>query len=254
MKIAEVFNKNNKTLIGYIPVGYPQLHSTIELVSLLVDSGCDIIELGIPFSDPIGDGPVIQNACYLALQNSVTVAYCLETAAALKGKVNIPLVFMGYYNPILRYGITEFVAASARAGISGLIVPDLPPEEATSLAQACEENGLDLIYLITPTSTAERIKLAARKSSGFIYLVSTSGVTGVKKNLSSNLGSLVGRVRKYTDKPICVGFGIGSAKQAAEVSQLADGVIIGSRLIKLIEEDKSYRQLAAFVSTVKAAI
>ena len=171
--IDTVFTQmGHKALVAYVTVGYPTVESTLEIVPILAESGCDIVELGIPFSDPLADGATIQEASFHALQAGVTPKTCLDVAARVREKTDVPLVFMTYYNPVLHYGLEPFCAACSEAGVDGLIVPDLPPDESTDLDNAALKNGLDLIFLLTPTSTAERIRLVVEKSRGFVYVVS----------------------------------------------------------------------------------
>jgi len=236
-------------------VGYPSLASTLEIVPVLAESGCDIVELGIPFSDPLADGTTIQEASFKALQSGVTPATCLNVAKRLRQKVDIPLVFMTYYNPVLRFGLDSFCTACAEAGVDGLIIPDLPPDEAADLDTSTRQHGLDLIFLLTPTSTTERIRLVAEKSRGFIYMVSLVGVTGARESLPTGLEDCVTRVRKQTTRPLCVGFGISTPDQAHRVSSVADGVIVGSRLIQLIRDDtRPYQRTRSFVQSLREAL
>jgi tryptophan synthase alpha chain len=254
-KIAAAFSPpSHKALIAYVTVGYPTTEATLKVVPLLADSGCDIIELGIPFSDPLADGVTIQKSSFHALQNGITPKLCLELAGNLSRKVDIPLVFMTYYNPILKYGLEKFCAASARSGISGLIIPDLPPEEGSELEAVSQRQGLDLTYLLSPTSTEERIRLAAERSRGFIYLVSVTGVTGVRDQISANLAAFVARVRKVTTQPLCVGFGISTPEQASQIARIADGVIVGSRIIQLMEKGNDFTSLAGLVRGLRNSI
>jgi tryptophan synthase alpha chain len=255
-RISPVFKQGNrKALIAYITVGYPGMDATLEAASLLAESGCDIIELGIPFSDPLADGVTIQNATHHALLNGVTVKKCLEIAGQIRNKVNTPLVFMGYLNPILHYGQREFCLASASAGVDGLIIPDLPPGELPVLDEAAAKNNIDIINFLAPNSSDERINEVAAKSKGFIYLVSVTGVTGARDTLSTDLHGFIKRVRKRTDLPLCIGFGISNAEQAKQAAVLSDGVIIGSRIIQLMEhDDKSYRKLRNFVAEIRKEI
>jgi tryptophan synthase alpha chain len=210
--------------------------------------------LGIPFSDPLADGTMIQNASYQALKQGVTPELCLKVARKLRTKVDIPMVFMTYYNPVFSYGLSAFCKDCARAGISGLIIPDLPPEEGTELESLSLKNGLDLIYLLAPTSTEERIDLVATRSRGFIYLVSMTGVTGSRDKLPQGLESFVSKVRQRTSLPLCVGFGISNATQARRVAKVADGVIVGSRLIQLLEEEDAPTKVRTFVQNLKEAL
>jgi len=254
-RIASVFSRpEHKALIPYVTVGYPGIEATLEVVPLLASAGCDIVELGIPFSDPLADGATIQKASFQALQNGVTPALCLEIAGQLSQKVDIPLVFMTYFNPVFSYGLEKFCNDCASSGVNGLIIPDLPPEEGSKLEAITREKGIDLIYLLAPTSTEERIKLVAERSQGFIYLVSVAGVTGTRVGLSSGLETFVNRVRKVTAQPLCVGFGISTPEQAGRVALMADGVIIGSRLIQLMETDDQLKSVDTFVKEVRSVL
>jgi len=237
-RIASVFSRTgHKALIPYVTVGYPSIEDTLKVVPLLVNSGCDIVELGIPFSDPLADGVTIQKASFSALKNGVTPKLCLEVAKELSRKVNIPLVFMTYFNPVLSYGLQEFCSACASSGVDGLIIPDLSPDEGSELEAITQRHSLDLIYLLAPTSAEGRIRLVADRARGFIYLVSVTGVTGTRSSLPSELGTFVARVRKVAKQPLCVGFGISTPEQARQVAGIADGVIVGSRIIQLMETD-----------------
>ncbi len=255
-RITSIFARpGHKALIAYITVGYPTLDATLEIVPILAASGCDIIELGIPFSDPLADGATIQEASYRALQAGVTPKYCLELAKQLREKVDVPLIFMTYYNPVLRFGLEPFCVACNQAGIDGLIIPDLPPDEGADLENFTKQHELDLIYLLTPTSTGERIRLVTEKSHGFVYLVSLTGVTGPRESLPAGLEDFVSRVRKESNKPLCVGFGISTPEQASRVAKVADGVIVGSRLIQLIcAEGIHYQPIKDFVSGLREAL
>jgi tryptophan synthase alpha chain len=254
-RIASVFARANHTaLIPYITVGYPTVATTLKIVPLLANNGCDIVELGIPFSDPLADGTTIQRASYEALRQGVTPRVCLEVAQELRRQVKIPLVFMTYYNPVLKFGLEQFCSECVRAGIDGLIIPDLPPEEGEELEKSTRRQGLDLIYLLSPASTEERIELVARKSCGFIYLVSLTGVTGTRDKLPEELENFVARVRERTEKPLCVGFGVSTPEQARRVAKVADGVIVGSRIIQLMEEDTTFASLKAFASSLREAL
>ena len=253
-RIASVFAKpNHKAFIPYVTVGYPSIEMSSKVVPLLADCGCDIVELGIPFSDPLADGTTIQKASFHALQNGVTPKVCLEMAKELSQKVEVPLVFMTYFNLVFSYGLEEFCDACASSGIDGLIIPDMPPEEGLELETATQRHGLDLIYLLAPTSTEERIRLVAERSRGFIYLVSVTGVTGARDKMPSELGAFVARVRSVIavsrspersegeakqPQPLCVGFGISTPRQAEQVARIADGVIVGSRIIQLMESEE----------------
>lgn len=254
-RITSVFKQPGHTaLIPYITVGYPSIEATLKVVPLLAKSGCDIVELGIPFSDPMADGVTIQNASFQALQNGVTPKICLEVARQLRSEVDIPLVFMTYFNPVFSYGLEKFSRDCADSGIDGLIIPDLPPEEGAELEASSQKQGLDLIYLLAPTSTDERIHLVAERSRGFIYLVSLAGVTGARNNLPPDLETFVTRVRKAASQPLCVGFGISTAEQAGQVAGIADGVIVGSRIVQLMEIADNFLSLGSFVSELRGTI
>jgi tryptophan synthase alpha chain len=254
-QIASAFSPSgHKALIAYVTVGYPTVEATLKAVPLLAESGCDIVELGIPFSDPLADGVTIQKSSFHALQNGVTPRLCLEVAEELSHKVNVPLVFMTYYNPVFSYGLEEFCAAGAKSGISGLIIPDLPPDEGSELEAISQKHGLDLIYLLAPTSTEDRIRLVAQRSRGFIYLVSVTGVTGARDRLPADLEAFVTRVRRMTKQPLCVGFGISTPEQASQTAQIADGVIVGSRLIQLMEKEDDFTSLTRLVRNLRDAI
>jgi len=253
-RITSVFDQGHKALIPYITVGYPSIEATLKVVSLLASNGSDIIELGIPFSDPVADGITIQRASFHALQSDVTPKVCLKIAKELSQETEIPLIFMTYFNPIFSYGLEEFCAACASSGVSGLIIPDLPPEEGSEMEAITQRYGLDLVYLLAPTSTEERIKLVAQRSHGFIYLVSVTGITGVRNKISADLQPFVTRVRKIATQPLCVGFGISNLEQARQVARVADGVIVGSRLIQLMEVDDRFRSLNHFIKELKLAL
>ena len=244
----------HKALIAYVTVGYPSMKATMEVVPALAELGCDLIELGIPFSDPLADGATIQEASYHALKDGVTPKLCLNTATKLRQEVDVPMVFMSYYNPILNYGLEAFCCASAKAGIDGFLIPDLPPEEGTELEGISQEYGLDLIYFLAPTSSQERIELAAKRSRGFLYLVSLTGVTGARDSLPMDLNGFVSTVRKKTSLPLCVGFGISTPEQAKQVAKTADGVIVGSRIVQLLREEKDgISKVSSFVKSLRDA-
>jgi len=252
--ITSVFRPDYKALIAYITVGYPSIAATQKIATILSDSGCDIIELGIPFSDPLADGATIQKASHQALQQGTTPELCLEVAHKLHREIATPLVFMTYYNPVFNFGLEAFCQSCAEVGISGLIIPDLPPEEGEKLEAITQKHSLDLIYLLTPTSTGERITMIAERSRGFIYLVSLIGVTGARQTLPTELESFVKRVRQKANQPLCVGFGVSNPKQASRIARIADGVIVGSRLIQLTEEDATLSSLKAFVLSLREAL
>jgi tryptophan synthase alpha chain len=216
----------------YYTIGYPDLETSLAVIEAVASSGADLIELGMPFSDPLADGPTIQRSTQVALEAGVTIRACLESVRRLRqDRLQTPLLLMGYLNPLLTYGIERFVEDAAAAGADGLILPDLPPEEAQTIEDACRQRGLALVYLLSPASTPERVELVARRASGFIYLVSVLGVTGARERLSADLEGFVARVRACSDLPLAVGFGISTPEQATQVGRFADGVIVGSALI-----------------------
>ena len=232
-------------LMPYLSMGYPRLDSALELIPALVEGGADLIELGVPFSDPLADGATIQAAGHRALDNGMTLSLCLRQAALLRERgIGCPFVLMSYYNPILQMGAGAFARTAAASGIDGAIVPDLPPEEATELQEALRSHGLDLIYLLAPTSTEERVRTVAGRGSGFLYLVSLVGVTGARDRLPPELEAFVARVRAATDLPLAVGFGISTADQAARVARAADGAIVGSAFVRAVGESADAAQAA----------
>jgi tryptophan synthase alpha chain len=232
-QILATFANKKTAFMPYAPLGYPTIEDSLEVIRTLVKAGADLIELGVPFSDPLADGPTIQAATQKALENGVNVAKCLELAKQLRAEgIITPFLLMGYLNPFLAYGLEQLVNKAVEAGINGFIIPDLPPEEADELDGLCVQNNLALIYFLAPTSTPERLTLVAQKARGFIYLVSLTGVTGARNQLSETLPAFIERVRGVTDKPLAVGFGISNGQQARQVAQYADGVIVGSALVK----------------------
>ncbi len=245
-RVTKAFQSSRAAFMPYAVLGYPTPEMSLEVVQTLVEAGADLLELGVPFSDPLADGPTIQAATQRALENGITLARCIEMVAKLRTTgVKTPALLMSYVNPIMAYGVARCVADSAAAGVDGFIVPDLPPEEAGELAAACQKHNLALVYLLAPTSSPERIALVAEQARGFIYLVSLTGVTGARDKLSTGLAEFVARVRAVTDKPLAIGFGIGSGTQAAAAARLADGVIVGSALVRRAGESlESVRKLA----------
>jgi tryptophan synthase alpha chain len=222
--------------VAFLTVGYPSVEATLRLAPALVEGGADILELGVPFSDPVAEGPTIQRASFRALENGVTLGTCLEVAAELRARgLQVPVVLMGYYNPVLAFGLERFAREAAEAGADGAIVVDLPPEESGPLREACREHGLRLIYLLAPTSTEARIQQVASLASGFIYCVSLTGVTGARKELPEGLEEFVTRVRAYTPLPIAVGFGISQHKHFQAVARIADAVVVGSAILDEID-------------------
>jgi len=238
-RIAATFNGLRATgrtaLMPYLTMGYPQQESALTLVPALVRAGADLVELGVPFSDPLADGATIQAAAQRALANGMTLSHCLEQAVTLRTQgVAVPFVLMGYYNPIFQMGLERFAQRAAASGVDGAIVPDLPPEESEPLHSALRTQGIALIFLLAPSEDDERIQLVARRTDGFLYLVSLAGVTGARDQLPADLGAFVARARAAIDLPLAVGFGISTPDHAARVARVADGVIVGSALVKAI--------------------
>ena len=225
--------KNKPIFMPYFPLGYPDLETSIDVIEALAKNGADLIEVGLSFSDPLADGPVIQHATQIALEKGITVKKSLEAVKELRKRgVTVPLILMGYYNPMLAYGLEKFIHDACEAGADGFIIPDLPLEEAEEFQSI---NGdMPLIQMLAPTSPDERMESIARNAKGFIYLVSVTGVTGERTSISEGLGDLIARVREHTSVPVCVGFGIGTPEQAQQVGALADGVIVGSACVKTI--------------------
>ena len=238
--LFEKLKREQRTaLMPYLCMGYPERESARSLVPALVEGGADLIELGVPYSDPLADGATIQAASQCALENGMSLARCLEQVAALRAAgVDVPLLLMGYYNPLLQMGLASFVERAQAASVDGLIVPDLPPEEADDLQNALrgalQAPEIDLVFLLAPTSDEARIRRVAARASGFLYLVSLVGVTGARDHLPPELEAFIARVRAASDLPLAVGFGIGTPTQARRVAAAADGVIVGSALIRAI--------------------
>ena len=233
MSRIEIAFKSKPIFMPYFPLGYPDLETSIDVIEAIAKCGADLIEVGLSFSDPLADGPVIQQATQIALEKGITIKKSLQAVKELRSRgVDIPLVLMGYYNPMLAYGLEKFVHDALEAGADGFIVPDLPAEESKEFEDVAGE--LPLIRMLAPTSSSERMERIAHDAKGFIYLVSVTGVTGERKSISDGLGELIGRVREHTSVPVCVGFGIGTPAQAQEVGKMADGVIVGTACVRTI--------------------
>jgi tryptophan synthase alpha chain len=236
-RIQSVFENGHKALIAYVTAGDPTPEKTPELVFALERGGVDLVELGVPFSDPIADGPVIQRGAERALKAGTNVRKVLEIAGKVRAKSRIPLVLFTYLNPVLRYGLEALARDAKEAGIDGCLLTDLSVEEALSYTGAMRSAGLDTVFLAAPTSTPARMKLVSEYSSGFVYLVSRTGVTGERSSISDSLAPLVKSMRAITKLPLAVGFGIATPEQAREVSKMADGVVVGSAFVRLIEQN-----------------
>lgn len=243
-----------RAFIPYIMGGDPDLEATVNLVDRLGAAGADLIEIGVPFSDPLADGPVIQQAAVRALHNGVTLNRLLGAVAAAGSRREVPLVLMIYYNMILARGVESFCSAAHEAGCAGLIVPDLPPEEAGQLVALADRYQLELNFLVAPTSSGERIERAVAATTGFVYAVSVKGVTGARNELAPDLPELVRRIRSRTTKPVAVGFGIATPEQAGTVATFADGVIVGSAMVSAVASDPSLLAAEKLARDLKAGI
>jgi len=252
-RITTVFRNGHIAFMPYVMLGFPDPISCREAIERLADIGADLFELGVPFSDPLADGPVIQAAAQRTLENGITLAECIAIVADLRARgFSTPAVLMSYVNPILAYGLERFATDSAAAGVDGFIVPDLPPEEAGELEAICRQYELALVYLLAPNSPPGRIALVAARSQGFIYLVSVTGVTGARDALPPALPEFVARVRAATCKPLALGFGIKSGEQARVVRHLVDGVIVGSALVELA--GRSMEQMVHLAREIHTAL
>jgi len=254
--VNAAFNKGHTAFMPYYTLGYPDQVKSLDIIEACANNGADLMELGIPFSDPLADGPTIQHSTQTALQNGITVEKCLESVAALRSRgLGIPFMLMGYYNPILAYGLERFTRDAHQSGADGFIIPDLPPEEAGPMMGLCEELDLAMTFLLAPNSPQERIQEVVQVNTGFIYLVSVTGITGARDSLPEDLEQFIGRVRGYSRQPIAVGFGISNPDQAKMVGKLADGVIVGSALIKATNEaDNPVKAAGDFVHAMVQAM
>ncbi len=258
-KLCDLKDQQKKALIIYITAGDPFLEATEKLVYTIAEAGADIIELGIPFSDPLADGATIQQASQRALKNKVNIPEILSTVARIRGKTSVPILLMGYYNPMYCYGLDSLVTDSKKAGVDGFIVPDLPFEESDKFQNLTSQAGLDFISFIAPTSSPKRIAAIVQNARGFIYCVSVTGVTGARKEFSNKIVEMTEKIRLYTDLPLAVGFGISKPEQAKEASKYADAVIVGSAVINLIEKSrgdltKMLPSVSEFVGSLKEVI
>ena len=253
-KISQAF-ASGKAFIPFITCGDPDIETTKEIVRSMAANGADLIELGIPFSDPTAEGPVIQGANLRALTGGVTTDKIFEMARQLREDVTLPMVFMTYANVVFSYGADKFIGTCAEIGIDGLILPDLPFEEKVEFDEICQKHKVDLISLIAPTS-ADRVAMIAREAQGFIYIVSSLGVTGVRSEISTDISSLVKVVRENTSIPCAVGFGISTPEQAAKMAAVSDGAIVGSAIIKLVEKygKEAAGPVGEYVKEMKGAL
>ncbi len=246
---------HGKAFIGFVTAGDPSLEKTEEFVLTMEEAGCDLIELGIPFSDPIAEGPVIQEANIRALKAGANLDRIFQTVKALRKKTDIPLVFLTYLNPVFRYGYEKFFARCAEAGVDGVIIPDLPFEEKGEVTPFSRKNAVNLISLAAPTSE-DRIRTIAADADGFLYLVSSMGVTGIRKEITTDLSAMMKLVREASDIPAAVGFGVSTPEQAAQVAALSDGAIVGSAIVRIIAKygSSAAPHIADYVRQMKAAV
>ena len=252
-KIANAF-KDDCAFIGFLTAGDPTIEKTVEYILAMVEAGCDLVEIGIPFSDPMAEGVVIQEANVRALKHDTTTDDVFEIVREVRKHTDVPLVFLTYINPVFFYGYEEFFKKCGELGVDGIISPDLPYEEKGEIADIAAKNGVDVISLIAPTSK-ERIQMIAGDATGFIYVVSSLGVTGMRSEIKTDLGAIISDIRDVTDLPLAVGFGINTPEQASNISQIADGVIVGSAIVKIIEEhgENATEALKEYVSAMKNA-
>ena len=257
-KFEELRAKNEKALIVYLTAGDPSLAATRELILGLEKSGADILEIGVPFSDPTADGPVIQAASQRALKAGTTLRGVLDLVAEIRGASRIPIILFGYFNPIFAYGVEQFARNALKAGVDGILVVDLPPEEADELRIFTDEAGIDFISLVAPTTGPDRLKTILKDASGFLYYISVTGVTGTAAPKVEDIACEVGKIRKMTKTPIAVGFGISCADQARAIAGIADGVVIGSAVVRQIDEnrgaDDGIQAVCAYVREIKKAL
>jgi tryptophan synthase alpha chain len=257
-KFQELREKERAALVTYITAGDPSLELTPDVVFQLEKSGADIVELGVPFSDPMADGPTIQLASERALKGGTTLHGVLDAVRKIRKHSEIPLLLFGYYNPFFVYGLEKLAADASEAGVDGILSVDLPPEEAEEFKTHTDTKGLNLVFLLAPNSTAERISLVAEHASGFVYLVSVTGVTGERPNLDYSLKPVIDDIRKHIKLPVGVGFGVSTPSQVTKIARLADAVIVGSALVRIIEKDGDNRvsllsRIGEFVSGLSKA-
>lgn len=252
-------NRNNRTcFVSYVTCGDPNIKTSGKILETLAINGVDIIELGIPFSDPISDGPTIQKATERSLKNKTNIDDALDMIKKFRSNYKTPIVLFGYFNPFLQYGLKKVMRSIKKVGGDGVLIVDLPPEEAEESQTAANEAGIELVYLLAPTSTEERINIVSKLSNSFIYLVSVTGVTGARKSLDSGLKKFITKVKRKTKRPVCVGFGISDISHVNELKKLANGIIIGSAIIRLIEEGlknkgEMLKKVGIFVRKIKKA-
>ncbi len=257
-RFDELRKRGERALVPFVTAGDPDLETSLAVLRGLVDAGADLLEIGVPFSDPVAEGPVIQQASERALRGGTSLRRVLGMVAELRREVSTPLLLMGYANPFLSMGAAGFTEAAARAGVDGVIIPDLPPEEGEAFYAACASAGIDAVLLATPTTTDARLRLLADATRGFLYYVSLTGITGARQELASGIEAAVARIRGVTDGPVCVGFGVSTPEQAAEVGRYADGVVVGSafvdRIARAADRGDAVAVASEFATSLKAAI
>ncbi|MCB9771228.1 MAG: tryptophan synthase subunit alpha [Candidatus Omnitrophica bacterium] len=246
-KFAELKKKGQKAFIAFVTAGDPDLETTVDLVRGFEKAGVDIVELGVPFSDPLADGPIIQAASQRALSNGTTIPKIFAAVRAIRQFSEIPLALMTYYNPVFHYGESNFVKDAKAAGVDGIIVPDLPPEEAKTLIAMSRKSDFATVFFLSPTTTDRRIKKIVNASTGFIYYVSLTGVTGTQQGLPKDIIERIKKVKRATNMPICVGFGVSTAQDVQLISRVADGVIVGSAIINEIQKHKDSAALTPLI-------
>lgn len=253
-KIVKAF-ENKKAFIGFLTAGDPGADKTVEYILEMERAGADLIEIGIPFSDPTAEGPVIQEANIRALSNGMTTEGVFEIVKKVREKSQIPLAFMTYMNPVFKYGYERFFRKCNEFGVDGIIIPDVPFEEKSEVEEVAKDFGVDVISLIAPTSH-ERIKMIAKESTGFIYIVSSMGVTGVRSEIKTDLSEIVSSIKEVSNTPCAIGFGINNSEQARKISEISDGVIVGSAIVKIIEKygENAHEELYRYVKDMKEAI
>ena len=258
-KFADLKAESKKAFIPFITAGDPSLETTVSLVSKLESTGADIIELGVPFSDPVADGRSIQKSSMRALEHGTSLKDVMQLVSEIRTQTQIPIAFLTYCNIIFKYGAKKFVEEAVKSGVDGAVIADLPPEEASELIAVAREHDFATIFLVAPTSTPERVKIVSQACTGFIYCVSLTGVTGAREQISDMLAPTLERIREHTDKPVAVGFGVSTAEQAKEVAKMADGVIVGSAIINVIEANvddpgKMLASVGEFASGLASAV
>jgi tryptophan synthase alpha chain len=257
-RFQEIRASKRKALIPFITAGDPDFTTTQEMVWAFEEAGADLLELGVPFSDPLADGTTIQRASQRALEHGVTLKGVMALVERIRVRSQLPVILMSYVNPILRMGAQEFATRAGSVGVDGVVIPDLPPEEAQEIPRCCEASGIHTVFLAAPTSTDARLRQIVECSRGYIYYVSLKGVTGARDTVEAGLESSLNRLRRLTDKPIAVGFGISTPAQASTVARLADGVIVGSAIVECIERGRGkpgmVKEVAGFVRALKQAV